>query len=109
MKMLNLDKVITGAVVRELVLGGKSHPVHAMSVENFIMTSEAIDRVKDADLTEQVKETIKTICRSVPSIDPAELGPLPIEKLQVVLAFVRGDEPEEIVGEGANGEASGKE
>jgi hypothetical protein len=91
MKILNLDKLNTNEQ-RKLVIGNVSYPVEEMTVENFIATTKAAEDIKDDSLAVQIEATVDMICRSVPTIDSAILKKLSLDQLNMIVAFVRGDD-----------------
>lgn len=106
MKVLNLDKLATKQG-RQLVIGGKSYPIEEMTVSNFIETTKAADRIADASIAEQIQATIEMVLRSVPSMTIGDLSSIPLETLQMIVAFVRGDDVEGVESEGDE-EVAGK-
>jgi len=98
-KILNVDKLSAKSdKARELRMNGVAYPVVEMTVDNFLATTKtAIALTKDAEATMDmaVEATIDAILRSVPSLPRAELGGLSLAQLNVIAAFVRGDEIDE--------------
>ncbi len=90
MQVLNLDK-LAAKDGRELVLFGQTHAVLPMTVGNFIETTRAAEKLATASIADQIEATAEMIVRSVPTLNKVELMTLSLEKLQVVIAFVRGD------------------
>jgi hypothetical protein len=89
-KVLNLDTLPTSAPQRVVTIGGVEYPVKEMDVEGFIETNLAADRLKDqTDPKVQIEEMIASIKRAV-EIPDAVLNKLPLEKLGVLVAFLRG-------------------
>ncbi|WKZ86344.1 hypothetical protein N5B55_05160 [Ralstonia pickettii] len=98
-KILNLDK-LSGNDERELNIGGKAYPVKPMSVEDFIETTLTAERLEgEKSIAKQIQATVKLIKRSVPTIDEQTLLQLSLEQLRAVTAFVRGEDPADIVEE----------
>lgn len=94
MKVLNLDK-LTKSEGREVVIFGKTYIVEGMTVENFIETTNAAERLRgEVSLVKQIEATISMIVRSIPSVDRADLLKLSLDQLQAIVAFVRGDDVE---------------
>jgi hypothetical protein len=92
MKVLNLDKV-GKKEVRKLILAGVEHVVQEMTVDNFIETTRAAERIaNETSLAVQVEATTEMILRSIPTATRAGLGGLSLETLQAIVAFVRGDD-----------------
>ena len=103
MKMLNLDKIADSAG-REICIGGKTHSVPDMTVENYIVTTQKADEISaDVSPAVQLQATIDMLLRSIPSLSHADLKGLSLFKLQTLVAYVRGDE------EGNDGEDAKKE
>jgi len=94
MKMLNLDK-LGAAEQRELVLCGTTYAIGAMSVENFVATTRAAEKLgAEASIADQIEATVEMVKRAVPEIDAAVLSKLSLPQLQAIVAFVRGDDVE---------------
>jgi hypothetical protein len=94
MKALNLD--VLSREVRTITLGGLDHEVIDMTVEDFIETSRAIDELeKDTSVTSQLESSIAMICRRVPTLTPEQLKKLSLEKLTLILKFIKGDMDDE--------------
>jgi hypothetical protein len=90
-KILNLDTLPTKAPQRQITLGGVSYDVQDMSVEDFIETNLAAERLEaNTDPKLQMKEMVASVKRAVPGVPDAELNKLPLEKLGVLVAFIRG-------------------
>lgn len=90
MKVLNLDSFTKPK--RTITLDGKEFAVVEMSVENFIETQQAAERLKGVDdQTLQVNETVAMVHRFVPSCSVQILLKLPMEALGAILAFVQGN------------------
>lgn len=102
MKTLNLDAL--AKTNRTLTLGGVDYEVVEMTVENFIETTKAAQKLGDsAGVVEQMEAAIDMILRSIPSMDKGVLGKLSLEQLTTIVKFVRGelDEKEAPAAEGA--------
>lgn len=98
-KILNLDK-LSSHDHRELSIGGQTYSVKPMSVEDFIETTLTAERLADErSVAKQIQATIKLIKRSVPTIDESTLLQLSLEQLRAITAFVRGEDPADIVEE----------
>jgi len=90
-KVLNLDNLADGE--RELVIKNKSYKVKGMTVENFIATTKAAEKLTEtSSFSEQIEATIATIQRSVPDIEKETLMDLSLEQLRAVVDFVRGED-----------------
>ena len=62
-----------------------------MDVEGFIETNLAAERLEgEQDPKKQIAEMVASIKRAVPDLPDAELNKLPLEKLGVLVAFLRG-------------------
>lgn len=90
-KILNLDTLPTKAPRRQVTLGGVSYDVQEMSVEDFIETNLAAERLEaDNNPKAQMAEMVASVKRAVPTVPVDELNRLPLEKLGVLVAFIRG-------------------
>lgn len=90
MKTLNLDAL--AKTNRTITLGGKEYAVEEMTVENFIETTKAAEKLgESATFIEQMEAAIEMILRSVPSIERDTLKRLSLEQLTTIVKFVRGD------------------
>lgn len=99
MKTLNLDTFAKAE--RTITIAGKTYEVMEMTVENFIETTRAAERLGDsASFVDQVEETISMILRSVPTIDRDVLKKLSLEQMTTIVKFIRGDMDEQIATEG---------
>lgn len=98
MKVLNLDKLATKQK-RQIELAGVAYPIEEMTVSNFIETTKVAQKIAGAPIAEQVEATIEMVMRSIPSISKETLSGLPLETLEAIVAFVRGEavEGEEVV------------
>lgn len=108
-KILNLDGFAAKAEARKLIIGGKEYAVEDMTVENFIETTKAADRLTgETSVAVQVEATMDMIQRSVPTVERELLQRLTLEQLQAITAFVRGENVDEAQDEAvatAEGEA----
>lgn len=94
MKILNIDN-FASKEKRVLTIAGVDYPVEEMSVENFIQTTRAAEKLSgEESVATQVEATIEMICRSVPGIDNKMLTKLSLSQLQTIVTFVRGEEVE---------------
>lgn len=105
-KVLNLDNLATKET-RELVLGGQTYRVRPMNVEDFIEAQRMADKLADATFAEQMEGSIALIKRGVPDIDVSVLKQLELEQLTAVAKFVRGEDPQDVVGSDSEGAAQG--
>lgn len=108
MKVLNLDDL--AKTNRSLTLGGVTYEVEEMTVENFIETTKAAEKLEkeDGSIVNQVSATIDLIVRSIPTIKTETLRKLPLEQLSTIVKFIRGDLDEKETVPAAEGEVSGK-
>ena len=91
MKVLNLDRLVTKNQ-RELVLGGVAHVINDMTVENFIETTKAAEKIESAGMAEQIAATVEMVLRSVPTLKDSELKGMSLDNLRTIVSFVRGDD-----------------
>lgn len=90
-KILNLDTLPTKAPKRQVTLGGVSYDVQEMSVEDFIETNLAAERLEgNTDPKAQMAEMVASVRRAVPTVPESELNKLPLEKMGVLVGFIRG-------------------
>lgn len=93
MKTLNIDAL--AKVSRTITVGGETYDVQDMTVENFIETTRAADELEakgsKATFLDQIKMTIATIQRSVPTCPAEKLNGLSIEQLVAISKFLRGE------------------
>jgi len=110
-KILNLDTLPTKAPQRQITLGGVSYDVREMNVEDFIETNLAAERLEGVtDPKIQLAEMIASIRRAVPDVPEDVLNKLPLEKLGVLSAFIRGmfdPDATDVEGAAPAGEAEG--
>jgi hypothetical protein len=95
-KILNLD-ALSGQDKRELVLGGKTYEVPALTVANFIETARIAQKLADdpsATVADQVDAAVDMIVRSVPEVSRETLTACSLEQLNTITAFIRGDDVE---------------
>ena len=91
-KVLNLDALSAASMGRELVIKGKSYDIPKMTVDNFIETTRAAERLEKSDsLADQIEATVQMIMRAVPGVPREALGSYSLENLGKIAAFVRGD------------------
>lgn len=107
MKTLNLDAL--AKTNRTITLGGKDYEVVEMTVENFIETTKAAEKLGDsASFVEQMEAAIEMILRSVPTIERNTLNRLSLEQLTTIVKFVRGDLDSTEAPPQAEGDQAGK-
>lgn len=106
-KILNLDDLPTSTPLRQITLKGVTYDVLEMSVEGFIETNLAADRLEGVtDLQIQLDETVASILRACPTVPREVLTKLPLEKLGVLAQFIRGlFDPDEKVVDSTTGAA----
>lgn len=101
MKALNIDALAKAN--RTLTLGGKEYVVEEMTVENFIATSKAAEKLgSNSPLSEQIEAAVEMILRSVPSLAREAISKLSLDHLTTIVKFVRGDLDTETATEVAN-------
>lgn len=90
-KILNLDSFVTNE--RSVKLNGVDYPVLEMSVESFIETTRQAQKMikEEAGILEQVEATVDMIRRSVPTLPEEIIRRMPLEHMQTVVGFIRGD------------------
>jgi hypothetical protein len=97
-KILNLD-ALGAQEERELVLGGKTYKVPAMTVSNFIETSRIAQKLADnpdATVADQVEAAVDMIARSVPKVSKDALLACSLIELNRITSFIRGDDEEKV-------------
>lgn len=109
-KYLNLDELAV-APTRFLRLGGVEHAIIEQSVEGFIEAARLVEALKteeddEKNIVNQINLTVNLIVLSVPTMNAAALGLMPLASLGKIANFVRGIDDEEIVV--ADAEAKGK-
>lgn len=115
-KILNIDHF--AQVKRQLSFKGELHDVLEVSVQQFIDNLKAAEELEASgaapeDLRTQklsaaVETSVKAVVGSIPSFPEAELRKLPIEALQAILKFIRGEMDPDVT-EGAPEVAEGAE
>jgi hypothetical protein len=84
---------------RELVLGGVTYKVPAMTVANFIETSRIAQKLvarEDATLADHIEAAVDMIVRSIPGMKPASLKGLSVESLNKITSFIKGEDDEKV-------------
>lgn len=104
MKTLNLDALST--VKRTITIGGQSYDVVEMTVENFIETSKAADRMsnRETSMQEQVEAAIAMIQRSIPGCPTQVLHTMTLDQLGLIGRFIRGEMDEKVKNDGESEE-----
>jgi hypothetical protein len=89
-EFLNLDEV--AAPKRTVTISGKTYQVLDMTVENFIETQQASEKLQGEEVShaKNISALVAMVHRYIPDIDVAELRKLSFQKLSVLLSFVNG-------------------
>lgn len=96
-KILNLD-AISAEEARELVLGGVTYQVPAMTVSNFIETSRIANKLAkdpDASVADQVEAAVEMIVRSIDGAPKELLMQCSLETLNRITTFIRREDDEQ--------------
>lgn len=95
MKILNLDK-LNKAPERSLTVDGADYPIHPLSVDGFIETTRAVEKIinEGGSVADQLASTIDMILRQVPTLPREKLTKYTPETLEVIVKFVRGEDVE---------------
>jgi hypothetical protein len=93
MKFLDLDK-FTPATGRFLKVDGVDHAINSIDVDAFIETTMAVKAMDHEDVEAQVRFTVKTILRLVPTLKEEKLRKYTLEQLNQIAEFVRGADVE---------------
>lgn len=98
-KILNVDE-LAQEEARELVIKGVTYTVKSMDVDDFIEISTISAKLSESDMSvaEQMNASIKLIKRGIPEINESILRALKLPQLAAVAQFVRGVDPEIIMG-----------
>jgi hypothetical protein len=112
-KILNLDALppTPEEAKREIQIGGVTHPILDMSVNDFIATTrEAMSMAQDENATvaDHMEVTIRMITRMVPTLTAADLGGYKLKQLSAIASFVRGEDPVDETAAPAEGDNAGK-
>jgi hypothetical protein len=97
-KILNLD-ALGEQEQRELVLGGKTYKVPAMTVANFIETSRIAQKLvanQEATVADHVEAAVDMIVRSIPDAPKKLLMGCSVETLNKITAFIKGEDDEKV-------------
>ena len=107
-KILNLDSFVTNE--RSVKLNGVDYPVLEMSVESFIETTRQAQKMikEEAGIVEQVEATVDMIRRSVPTLPEEIIRQMPLEHMQTIVGFIRGDHLTDGVEDSSTDEEAGK-
>ncbi len=107
MKVLNLDALVEKKEKRSVRIGGKDYAVEDMTVENYIQTTLAAEKLDESSSdVDQMNATIDLIVRCVPTIDRGLLAKLQLDQLRALVTFVRGGDVDEGEQEAAQAEAA---
>lgn len=95
MKILNLDK-LNRAPERQLTIDGVDYPIQPLSVEGFIETTRAVEKIvtEGGSPAAQLDVTIDMILRQVPTLPREKLTQYTPETLEVIVKFIRGEDVE---------------
>lgn len=105
MKILNLDSL--AKVERAVTIDGVEHPVHEVSVQDFVDNLAAAEALEAVEATrtgaqktrDGVELSIKTIVQSIPSLSKERVMKLGVSGMLIVLQFIRGEfDPELLKG-----------
>lgn len=88
-KFLNLDEI--AAPQKTVKIGGVEYQVLDMTVENFIETTRATQREKEATPDEQFEQAVQMLHRYIPDAPIEVFKRLNFEKLNVLVKFVTGE------------------
>ena len=94
MKVLNLDQLVESKAARVIKMFGKEHNVPDMTVENYVETTLAAEKL-DTEATSgvsHIEATIAMICRSIPTLAVENVKKLSLEQMQALVRFVRGED-----------------
>lgn len=96
-KICNLD-LIAPVQKRELILGGKTYQVEPLSVQMYIEFTQLRQKI-DADSTieEGLKMTREMIKAAVPEMTDEIIDKLSLPHLQLIVAFINDEIPEEVL------------
>lgn len=107
-KLLNLNQ-LAAKEVREVQIGEKTYSIKEMSVEDFIETTKVAESMEsETSYARQLEATVKLVKRSIPDIDGSVLMGLSLDQLRGLTAFIRGEDPSQIVAPQEQGAEQGK-
>lgn len=96
-KLLNLNQ-LSAKENRVVQIGDKTYDIKEMSVEDFIETTKVAEAMqKETNYAVQLRETVKLLKRSIPSIEDKVLVGLSLDQMRALTAFVRGEDPAVLV------------
>jgi len=98
-KLLNLDEVLP-ANEKVIILKGKEHVMAALTVQRFIeLTREAEEYAeKEMKVSESFERFVATILDSFPTIKEAELRAMDLQRLKLIVDFIRAEAEAETEG-----------
>jgi hypothetical protein len=89
-KILNVDGLAQEK--KEIVLKGITHVIKEMSVEDFLVTMEAADKLEvDSSPKAQIDAIVAMVARAIPSLTDVEARALPFDQLNAIASFIRGE------------------
>lgn len=96
-KICNLD-LIAPIQKRELVLGGKTYEVEPLSVQMYIEFTQLRQKIgNDSGIEEGVALTKKMIKSAIPSMTDDVIDRLTLAHLQLIVAFINDEIPDEVL------------
>lgn len=96
-KICNLD-LIAPAPARELVLGGVTYKVEPLTVEKFVEFNQLRQSIgADSSLQEGLKVAKGIIKSSIPEMSEEIMDRMTIAQLQLVVAFINDEIPEDVL------------
>lgn len=103
-KICNLD-AIAPIQKRKLILNGQEYEVEPLSVKKFIEFAQIRQKINaDASLNEGLDLAREMIKSAIPSMPPEVMDAMTIPHLQLIIAFINDEIPEDVL----NGETSKK-
>lgn len=96
-KICNLD-LIAPIQKRQLVLGGKTYGVEPLSVQMYIEFTQLRQKIgDDSGIEEGVALTKKMIKSAIPSMTDDVIDRLTLAHLQLIVAFINDEIPDEVL------------
>lgn len=93
MKVFNVDAL--AKETRHIVLDGQQHEVVPMNVESFLKTLEVADALEqDKSTASQINGVVKMINAAIPTLSEDRIRKMPLEHMNAISEFVRGEIPE---------------
>ena len=97
MKICNLD-LIAPVQKRQLVLNGNAYEVEPLTVQKFIEFTQLQQSIKaETSITEGLAIMKKIIHAAIPSMSEDIMDRMTVSHLQLVVAFIRDEIPDEIL------------